>query len=86
MIFGGSIRRNLDPFTIYPDALLWKALEAVAMKNKIEKLPGKMYAELAEFGTSFSLGEKQLLSMARALLKNSKIIIFEETPSLIDRR
>ena len=72
------MRRNLDPFTNYPDAHIWKVLDDVHIKTKIERLPGKMYAELAEFGDSFSVHEKQLLCLAQALLRSSKILVVEE--------
>ena len=85
MLFGGSIRRNLDPSTKYPDAQLWKALADVGMKQKVERLPGKLYAKLAEFG-HFSIGERQLLCMARAVLTHVKILIREEPTAVIDKR
>ena len=86
MLFGGSIRRNLDPATKYPDVQLWKALADVGMKQKVEKLPGKLYAELAEFGQHFSVGERQLLCLARAILTHTKILIREEPIAVVDRR
>ncbi len=86
LLFGGSMRRNLDPLTRYPDAHLWKALSEVHLKDKVEKLPGKMYAELSEFGSVFGLGARQLMCLARAMLCNSKVIIVEEAASILDKR
>lgn len=86
VLFGGSIRRNMDPIARYPDAHLWKVLSEVQLRERVEQLPGKMYAELSEFGSYFSLGERQLLGLARAMLNNTKIIIFQESPSVIDKR
>lgn len=86
MFFGGSLRRNLDPFTRFPDAHLWKALEGVHLKDKVDKLPGKLYADMLEFGNSFDLGERQLLCLSRALMKSSKIILFEECSSVVTKR
>ena len=86
MLFGGSIRRNLDPVTKYPDVQLWKALADVGMKQKVEKLPGKLYAELDEFGQYFSIGERQLLCLARAVLIHTKILIREEPTGVVHRR
>ena len=85
-MFGGSMRRNLDPMTKYPDAHLWKALSEVHLKDKVERLPSKMYAELGEFSTHFGLGERQLMGLARAMLRNSKIILIEECASILDKR
>ena len=86
VLFGGSLRRNLDPFTRFPDANLWKALEGVHLKEKVESLPEKLYADMSEFGNNFNTGERQLLGLARALMKNVKIVVFEESASLIFNR
>ena len=76
----------MDPFTQYPDAHIWKALSEVQLKEKIERLPGKMYAELSEFGDSFTTSERQLLCLARALLKNNRVLIIEEPSSDLQQR
>jgi len=86
VLFGGSLRRNLDPFTRYPDASIWNALEDVGLKGRVEHIPGHLYADMNEYGNHFNLGERQLLGLARALLLNSKIIIFEEAMSVIDKQ
>ena len=86
VLFGSSVRRNLDPMTKYPDAHLWKVLTEVQLKDKVEQLPSKLYTELADVGPVFSLGERQLLGLARAILNNSKIVIFQESVSVIDKR
>ena len=85
-IFGGSVRRNLDPGTRYSDAALWRALGAVLLRDKVRRLPGRLYADLAEHGAHFTLGERQLLSLARAILRNSKVVVFEESCSVLDKR
>ena len=46
MVFGSSLRRHLDPYTRFPDVLLWRALEAVQLKDKVEALTGELYAEV----------------------------------------
>ena len=86
VLFGSSVRRNLDPMTKYPDAHLWKVLTEVQLKDKVEQLPSKLYTELGDVGPVFSLGERQLLGLARAILNNSKIVIFQESVSVIDKR
>merc|ERR1712150_105885 len=64
----------------------WKALEGVHLKEKVENIPEKLYADMAEYGSHFNTGERQLLALARLLMKNAKIIVFEESPSILFQR
>lgn len=84
VIFDGSIRRNIDPFGTHDDNEIWETLRRVHLADVVKALPESLDSELAEDGANFSLGQRQLICVGRALLKHSKVLLLDEASSSID--
>ncbi len=84
VLFQGSIRSNLDPSTTYTDDDLWKALERVNMKKFVSEQELKLNAPVELQGENLSVGERQLLTLASAILAKPKILIMVRVLFLTD--
>lgn len=81
VMFSGTIRSNLDPFSLHDDTILWGVLKKCCLSDRIQSLD----AAVEEQGRNLSSGERQLICLGRALLRGSRILCIDEATANVDR-